>query len=143
AGTHVKSMNRKAVCERRPRHAALIARLTRPFESVNEYDLPARSRIRLLLVDKNLYTGLGLIEDGLARPALVDLGARPEIAGDSRKVRIAKKRNEIGQVRVFPANKAGRPAQCSASSKQESKGSSFPRGFGLCSNWEAGAQGGD
>ena len=55
---------------------------------------------RALSVDQDLDFGLGAMQDGFHRPALLNLGTAPEVAGQGGEVRVAEEWIERAQTKI-------------------------------------------
>jgi hypothetical protein len=80
-----------------PGHAARVARVAGSFQTMDHYQFAPRGPVWVLGVYQDFHGGLGVVINGLRRPALVDRGAGPEVPRYGGEMRITKEGNVGGQ----------------------------------------------
>ena len=97
ATSHVEPMHRESGFERVLRHALLVTGVARPFESMNQNQLPARFARGTLRIDHDAHVRLGLNNAPLDRETLHVQLARPEVAENREQVWIADEGLKLAQ----------------------------------------------
>jgi peroxiredoxin Q/BCP len=100
AAAHVETVGGVTALERREGHALHVAGRAGALEAVDQNDFALGHGVWTLGVDQDLDFGLSAIEHGVDGPALVDLGAGPEVSGERRQVGVAEERMEGAQIKI-------------------------------------------
>ncbi len=104
AGPHVKAMYGETCEKSAVGQTDDVARLPAAFESVHERELTASITLRALGFDQNLNIGFGLDEAPFDGKAVEIEMTWPEIAQQSKDVRVANQRNEVQPVSLAGAS---------------------------------------
>lgn len=112
AAAQVEAAGGVAAIESRIRHAAGVAGKAGPFEAMDDEDLAFGLGGGPLRMHQDLDIGLGTMHNRFDRPALLDLGTAPEVAGHGGEVRVAKEWIERVQTTIVRGGRCRIEAGC-------------------------------